>query len=307
MHHFEFEWKILDFFNKLNNDFLTAFFYFITEFGSGEITIIILAFIYYCYNKDIAKTLGYICINSMMLNGIAKSLFLAKRPFQYEGKEYLRALDESLDGATGTSFPSGHSQNTGSLFTSLIILFQKKWIRIICTIFIILIPVSRLYLGVHFPVDVITGLFLGIGTSCLGYFLINFFKKKGYTLYILYSISILIFLPFIIFNINNPQVLDLFKAFGLYLGFVLGCFIEEKKVKFDYNVKWSYKLIRIVGGLILLLGIKSGVKILFKMIDFIPNNLLDLVRYGLISLVAIGIFPLIFVKYEKKEGKNNEK
>lgn len=307
MHHFEFEWKILDFFNKLNNDFLTAFFYFITEFGSGEITIIILAFIYYCYNKDIAKTLGYICINSMMLNGIAKSLFLAKRPFQYEGKEYLRALDESLDGATGTSFPSGHSQNTGSLFTSLIILFKKKWIRIICTIFIILIPISRLYLGVHFPVDVIVGLFLGIGTSCLGYFLINFFKKKGYSLYILYSISILIFLPFIIFNINNPHVLDLFKAFGLYLGFVLGCFIEEKKVKFDYNVKWSYKLIRIVGGLILLLGIKSGVKILFKMIDFVPNNLLDLVRYGLISLVAIGIFPLIFVKYEKKEGKNNEK
>lgn len=303
MHRFEIEWKILDFFHKINCDFLTAFFYGITEFGSGEVAIIVLALIYYCYNKDIAKTIGYICINSMMLNGVAKSLFLADRPFQYEGKEYLRALNESLDGATGTSFPSGHSQNTGSLFTSLIILFKNKWIRIISVILLILIPISRLYLGVHFPVDVLVGLLLGIGTALIGYFSINYFKKKGYSLYILYGISLIIFLPFIILNINNPLVADLFKSYGLFIGFVLGCLIEEKKVNFDYNVKWYYKLIRILVGAILLIAIKSGVKVVFNMLDFIPINLLDMIRYSLISLFAIGIFPLIFKKYEKKEKK----
>ena len=126
MYRFKLEWKILDFFHNINCDFLTAFFYFITEFGAETVAIVILAGIYFCSNKDRAKKLGYICINSMLLNSVVKSLFLADRPFQYEGKEYLRVLDESLDGATGTSFPSGHSQSAGSLYTSLIILFKNK-------------------------------------------------------------------------------------------------------------------------------------------------------------------------------------
>lgn len=300
MYRFEFEWKILDFFHDINCDFLTAFFYFITEFGAETIAIALLAVIYYCYNKDIGKTLGYICINSMMLNSVVKSLFLADRPFQYEGKEYLRVLDEAKDGATGTSFPSGHSQSAGSLYTSLIILFKNKWIRIISAILLVLVPISRVYLGVHFPGDIVVGVLLGIGTSLLGAFLINYFKKKGYSLYILYSISLVIFLPFVLINISNPLVSATFKAYGLYVGFVLGCLIEEKKVNFDYNVKWYYKLIRIIIGAILLLGIKSGVKVVFNMIDFIPKNILDLIRYFLMSFVGIGIFPLIFKKYEKK-------
>ena len=300
MYRFDLEWKILDFFHDINCDFLTAFFYFITEFGAETIAIALLAAIYYCYNKDIGKTLGYICINSMMLNSVVKSLFMADRPFQYEGKEYLRVLNEAKDGATGTSFPSGHSQSAGSLYTSLIILFKNKWIRIISAVLLVLVPISRLYLGVHFPGDVVVGLLLGVGIAFLGSFLINYFKKKGYSLYILYSISLVIFLPFVLFNINNPLVSATFKAYGLYIGFVLGCLIEEKKVNFDYNVKWYYKLIRIIIGAILLLGIKSGVKVVFNMIDFIPSNILDLIRYFLMSLVGIGIFPLIFKKYEKK-------
>ncbi|MBQ8292180.1 MAG: phosphatase PAP2 family protein [Bacilli bacterium] len=305
MYRFEFEWKILDFFHEINCDFLTALFYFITEFGAEEIPIFLIAALYYCYNKDIAKKLGYICINSMMLNSVAKSLFLADRPFQYEGKEYLRVLNESLDGATGTSFPSGHSQSAGALYTSLIILFKNKWIRIISAILLVLVPISRVYLGVHFPGDIVVGLLLGVGTALLGAFLINYFKKKGYSLYILYGISLAIFLPFVIFNINNPLVSATFKAYGLFIGFVLGCLIEEKKVNFDYNVKWYYKLIRIIIGAFILIGIKSGVKVLFNMIDFIPGNILDLIRYALMSLFGIGIFPLIFTKYEKKGVKND--
>lgn len=303
MYRFELEWKILDFFHNINCDFLTAFFYFITEFGAETVAIVILAGIYFCYNKDMAKKLGYICINSMLLNSVVKSLFLADRPFQYEGKEYLRVLDESLDGATGTSFPSGHSQSAGSLYTSLIILFKNKWIRVISAVLLVLVPISRLYLGVHFPGDVVVGLLLGVGTAILGSFLINYFKKKGYSLYILYSISFVIFLPFVIIGIKNPLVSATFKAYGLYIGFVLGCLIEEKKVNFDYNVKWYYKLLRLVIGGILLIGIKSGVKVVFNQINFIPKNILDLVRYFLMSFVGIGIFPLIFKKYEKKEDK----
>ena len=79
--------------------------------------------------------------------------------------------------------------------------------------------------------------------------------------------------------------------------------LKNVSVNFDYNVKWYYKLIRIIIGAILLLGIKSGVKVVFNMIDFIPKNILDLVRYFLMSLVGIGIFPLIFKKYEKKREK----
>ena len=82
MYRFDFEWEILEFFHKICCDFLTFFFRIITEFGAGELAIIVLLIVYYVYNKEIGKKIAYITINSMLINSSLKSLFLAKRPFQ---------------------------------------------------------------------------------------------------------------------------------------------------------------------------------------------------------------------------------
>lgn len=306
MYRFDFEWEILEFFHKICCDFLTFFFRIITEFGAGELAIIVLLIVYYVYNKEIGKKIAYITINSMLINSSLKSLFLAKRPFQYEGKEYLRVLEASQDKATGTSFPSGHSQNSGSLYGALFKIFKNKIIRVLSLILIILVPISRLYLGVHFPGDVVIGCILGIGFAVLGNYLVDLFKRKNYSLYYLYIISLVIFLPFVIINLNKGQNSDLFKTYGLFIGFVLGSLFEEKKVNFNNDVPILNKILRIVIGGACLLLIKAGLKAVFNMFDFIPSNLLDLIRYFCISIFGIGLFPWIFKNIENR-GKKNEK
>ena len=185
-------------------------------------------------------------------------------------------------------------------------LFKNKIIKIISIILLILVPISRLYLGVHFPGDVFVGLVLGVGFAILGNYLIELFNRKQYSLNYLYLISIIIFLPFIIININKVECSDLFKSYGLYLGFVLGSIFEEKKVNFDTNITLLNKLLRIIVGAACLLLIKAGLKELFKLFVFIPNNILDMIRYSIISLFGIGLFPWIFKKFEnrgKRDGK----
>ena len=160
---------------------------------------------------------------SFLFNGIFKSLFLAKRPFEFEGKEYLRQLPNS-DGATGTSFPSGHSQNAGSLYSSFIINKTKRVFKIISIILIIIVPISRLYLGVHFFGDVIIGLIIGIVFAIL----FNFVYDRLNNSNLLHLVSILIILttiPFLIINWNNPDCADLFKSFGLGIAVFLANFI----------------------------------------------------------------------------------
>ena len=59
MFRFDFEWEILEFFHKICCDFLTFFFRFITEFGAGELAIIVLLIVYYAYNKEIGKKIAF--------------------------------------------------------------------------------------------------------------------------------------------------------------------------------------------------------------------------------------------------------
>lgn len=74
--------------------------------------------------------------------------------------------------AHGYSFPSGHSINAMAFYGALLVLIwlyaRKHWVKGVATIVLvavlILIPISRVYLGVHYPSDVLAGLLLGLAT-----------------------------------------------------------------------------------------------------------------------------------------------
>ena len=57
----------------------------------------------------------------------------------------------------GTPFPSGHSQIAVGTYGGLALCRREKWVRIVGTVLAVLIPFSRMYLGVHTPADVLVG------------------------------------------------------------------------------------------------------------------------------------------------------
>ena len=220
---FPIEWKILEAFDKIANDFLNIVVFLLSKFGSGEIVFAIILFLYYIVDKKLGKKLAYILGSSFIVNGILKSLCLAKRPFQFDGHEDLKKLNDSMDNSTGTSFPSGHSQNAGTIYSALYMNTKKNWIKGLCLSALIIVPLTRLYLGVHFPGDVLVGVVIGIIITLILnkiYDSINHTKKY----YIIATGFILLSLPTMIINFNNPAVADLYKSFGLYIAIIFGFF-----------------------------------------------------------------------------------
>ena len=149
---------------------------FITNFG-GVIWLLIFSTILFIFIKN--KKIG-ICIYANLflsgaLNQILKRIVQRPRPTEF------RLIDES-----GYSFPSGHSMVSVAFYGFILYLVIKnvknKYFKYIASLVIILlmvlIPISRVYLGVHYPSDVIGGALFSLGYLLLFVTLYNKFCKE---------------------------------------------------------------------------------------------------------------------------------
>ena len=162
------ELEILRNIQSIANPFLDKLFELITICGEQLVLISIMCIIYWAIDKKFGEYLAYSVLTSVLLNNSIKDIFKMKRPIGEEGIRTLRA-----ETATGYSFPSGHTQGTASFYGAIAIYLKKRIYYIISTIIILLIGFSRLYLGVHYPKDVIVGAILGVAVSLMSYYLFN--------------------------------------------------------------------------------------------------------------------------------------
>ena len=214
------ELEILRSIQSIANPFLDILFQLITMCGEQIVLISIIAVIYWALDKKFGEYIAYSVLTSVLLNNTIKDIFKMKRPI---GEKGIRTLREQT--ATGYSFPSGHTQNASSFYGAMAIYLKKRVMHIIATIMIILVGFSRLYLGVHYPKDVIVGGILGVLTSLICYKLYNKFENKM----LLYVITFVIFIPALTF----AHSADFIKGMGTYLGFIIGIYIEKKYVNFS--------------------------------------------------------------------------
>lgn len=142
---------------KYKNDLLTNFMKVITVFGSAYLIVpccIVLLFIFKNKKNKILMASNLVIIT--LLNQILKHTFKRLRPIN------------SIISESGYSFPSGHSMVSMAFYGFLIYLlcksnFKYKKIFIgLLIILILLIGISRIYLGVHYPTDVFGGFLLSI-------------------------------------------------------------------------------------------------------------------------------------------------
>lgn len=288
-----FEINIIKWFQEISTDFTDFLGEAITFLGEQFIIVAIIAFIYFVYNKKAGEFIAYSVFLSACLNGAIKGLVRAKRPFQIDDT----IIPKRGQTATGYSFPSGHTQNAATFYTSLGKIFKKKWLWIIIGIIIFLVALSRIYLGVHFPRDVIAGAFLGVGAAILGFYLFNSVYENPKRKLLLFIITGLIFFPFLfIFYeekfVNIEIYRDFYITYALYLGFGTAIFIENKYVSFDCQGTLSKRLLRFFLAILLFLIIQSGLKLVFPR----QNIFFDMIRYFLTTFIPLGIFPLTFKK-----------
>lgn len=159
-----FSYSILKFFVNIRNSFLDKFFITMTNLGGLEFYLIFIAFFFFIFEDRITLKLLFLLIISYLINTFLKNLFQLPRPNETITKPIYK------ESGGGYGFPSGHSQNSTVLWIGLYLIFKKYYLIIISIILIILISISRLYLGLHFLFDVIGGILIGI-------FILFFFFK----------------------------------------------------------------------------------------------------------------------------------
>jgi membrane-associated phospholipid phosphatase len=123
--------------------------------GTEEFFLMVLPALYWCVDAGAGFRIAVMLLLSNGINGVLKLAFHAPRPYWFDIR--VKAL------STETSFgiPSGHAQNSASMWGLMAWLARRKWFAILSVGVIFLIGLSRLYLGVHFLSDVLIGWALG--------------------------------------------------------------------------------------------------------------------------------------------------
>lgn len=128
---------------------------FFSQLGTEDFFFLVLPLIYWSIDSALGLRVGLILATSSMFNYAGKLLFAGPRP--YWVSSHVQALwPETTFGA-----PSGHAQHAMSVWGTIALYSKKTWVRIACFLLIFLIGFSRIYLGSHFPHDVIFGWLFG--------------------------------------------------------------------------------------------------------------------------------------------------
>lgn len=283
----EIQKQILLFFSGIHTGILNTIAQIITVFGEEFLLIAIAVFIYWNINKKKGFVICMSLLNALTAMGIAKAVIRFPRPWtRIENLDTVRQHT-----ATGYSFPSGHTTCAASTFGAIAVGFKKRWLSIICAAMIALVGISRMYLCVHWPMDVFGGLVIGCGSALLLYSVFaRLFDDKEKSIRVATVLAVVMTLLSVVFSIllvlekvDFDAFDDLNITFAIYGGLALGFALERKT--YDYVIeegRRGRKLLRYVAGMVVVAAILFGMKAAFKAVG-LYNPATRALRYFLVG------------------------
>jgi len=291
--------ELLKFLENIRTPFLDTIISLITSSGEETVGIIILCLIFWCINKRAAYGIGIAYFLSGLTVQGMKICFRIDRPWIIDNT--INPVPSALKHATGYSFPSGHTQSAAALYGSLGAQIKQIHFKIFFFSLVILVAFSRLYLGVHTLLDVVTSLLISFLFIVLTY---KFFptdascKKRELLISLLmalYAVMVIVIAAVLYSRgtIEQKYAADCLKASGAGIGFAIGMFIERVYINFQVSAKNIYlQILKFFLGFAGLLAIKEGLKLIIG-----AGLLADTLRYFLILAWITVFFPLLIKRF----------
>jgi membrane-associated phospholipid phosphatase len=267
----------------------------ITWLGSTAAYLAIIPFIYWCIDEKKGFRLTLALLVSAWINITVKFLLDQPRPFFPGYDPTVGLIHETMGG-----FPSGHAQNALVIWVIAASWIKNKWAYISAYLLCFLISFSRVYLGVHFPSDILGGWLLG-GLVLCGYFFlggrIERSLDKGGPRAKMIVIALCAFLM-ILYRPHDGMLMN----GGLLLGVGAGNFLDRKYIGFaaalpDKNAgqKALLWLARFAIGIAVTAALYLGLKKAFQFVqDSNFESLLYFTRYCLVGLWVSAGAPALF-------------
>ena len=281
----------------------------ITHLGEETAFLVTAIIVFWCVSKKQGYYLMAVGFIGTIANQFLKMVFRIPRPWVLD--EHFTAVEAAKAEATGFSFPSGHTQSSVGTFGGLAYTAKHRWSRIICVVITLLVPFSRMYLGVHTPLDVIVSYIIALLLVVFVYPAI-FGGGKRRMLALLGGI-ILLCLVYLAFVHLYPFPADVdqtrlvsgiengYTLFGSLVGMLLVYIIDCKWLHFPVKAKWWAQIIKVLIGLALVLAVKSLLKSPLNML--LGEYAGRAVRYFLVVLTAGVFWPMSFKWFSKMGSK----
>ncbi len=297
-----------------------------TFLGNEDFFLLLFPFLYWCVESALGIRMGIYLILSIGVNSLFKSLFHDPRPYWYDARV------ELLTGAEASfGLPSGHAQNSMVIWGGLATQLRRRWVWGIAIALAFLVGVSRMYLGPHFPTDVVAGWLLGILVIFLALRLekpvVQWIKKFGgwqkVGVYFALSLAFILLNALIVQGVSQSFTIpeswaqtasadapdDPIAPFSLSgmvtimaaaFGFLSGLTWLETRGGFDSRGTWTARAGRFLVGIVGVMVLRYGLDFVFGMLAPVDESVLGYVlryvRYGTIGFWMAALAPLVFIR-----------
>jgi len=244
------------------------------SFYFAALPVLILA-----VDRVLGMRLAYVFFTSMYLNAWLKSYYHIARPIGVPG---IRSGDVSS--ATGLSMPSGHAQGTMTFFTAIALWLRRPVAFLVALLLSLAVGISRVYLGLHWPMDVVIGWAAGLGVGYFGWQIGRWWTYRGVPFGV--SVALAVLFPAVLLVFARDVTSSVYAVFLLVGG--AGSAIEKRFLRTSIDpVLWK----RVAAGVIALGGV---VAVQLAVQAHLEEPLWQYVRAAAVATWATVLAPWLF-------------
>lgn len=288
---------------KLRTPFLDGVFSAVTYLGDETVFLVVVLICIWCVDKRFGYRLFCMGMVGNTLNQLLKAVFVVPRPWVRDPA--FTIVESAREGATGYSFPSGHTQSVFTVFGGTATRIRRTWAYIAAAALILVTAFSRMYLGVHTPLDV--GVSLGTGLLTVAGFTLLFSRlgdsKRGMLAVWLFAIAFAAAL--LAYNYLAPArsgsvaeydghgVSTAWTILGTTVGVFAAWLIDERYIRYEVKAVWWAQLLKCSLGFVVIVGLRMLLKApLLALTGGHPCA--GAIRYFIMVLFGGAVWPLTF-------------
>ena len=295
--------QLLYWFESIRNPVLDTFMSLVTHLGEETLFMVAALYVFWCVDKVKGYYLLSVGFVGTLINQWLKIVCRIPRPWVKDPG--FTIVESARAEAAGYSFPSGHTQSAVGWMGGAARSSKRRWLQISCTVLMVLVAVSRMYLGVHTPADVGVSFAVALALVFLLYPLLESTRRSPRRMVSITAGMLALSAAFVLFVELFPfpadtdpanlasAVKNAYSMLGAVAGVLVVCVLDNRLLGFPTRAPWWGQAIKLAGGLALVVLVRTLLKEPLLTL-FGGHEAANALRYFLMVLAAGCLWPMTF-------------